>query len=484
MNSKNTDNVRRPLFLRALLLVVFLAAPAILLLACSLPANSPAMRFAWPFSAALLAAAAASALFSAWRFLKGLDESAKNIAGRLEALKNGSLNLSADEGEEERALGRISVSLAEFASTQKRAVGEIIMSLDHLATRDLSYHSNFQWIGDWEKLKSAFSHIRKELTTLFRSVRIAADQTASGSDQVASGSQALAQGATEQASSIEQLSSTVSEISKQVKENAGNAKEASNASSEEKKKLQDADGKMTEMVSAMGNIRDTSKQIENIIKTIDDIAFQTNILALNAAVEAARAGDAGKGFAVVADEIRNLASKSAEAAKDTTSLIENTIKAIGNGSKVVDSAQKTLTEVMQVAGHANVLVEDIAKASDQQAVAISQVTKGVQQISSVVQTNSATAEQSAAASEELAAQAKSLRRILGSIQIEEEKNGSENPELVSPEQTPKLSSSPKIRKKAGALSSAARVKSTVQARKPEAAFASGSDDKYLSTTTD
>lgn len=171
------------------------------------------------------------------------------------------------------------------------------------------------------------------------------------------------------------------------------------------------------LVSTMNEISDASNQIGKIIKTIDDIAFQTNILALNAAVEAARAGEAGKGFAVVANEVRNLAGKSAEAAKNTTVLIENAIKAVTNGTQLVDETANTLKSVEERAMGMTHLVNEIAQASNEQADAILQTTQGVDQISSVVQTNSATAEESAAASEELTGQAQILKQLVGKFKL-------------------------------------------------------------------
>ena len=237
------------------------------------------------------------------------------------------------------------------------------------------------------------------------------------SDQVSSGAQALSQGATEQASSIEQLSASIIEISDQVRSNAVNANNATSLVESVGKEIDRSNIHMQEMIRAISEISDKSAQIGRIIKTIDDIAFQTNILALNAAVEAARAGAAGKGFAVVADEVRNLAGKSAQAASETTELIESSISAVLNGTRIADETAESLSSVVTGASKITSLMQDISKASNEQANSIGQVTQGIEQISGVVQTNSATAEESAAASEELSAQAQLLNSLVSKFKM-------------------------------------------------------------------
>ena len=359
-------------------------------------------------------------LLSAWfsfRLAKSFLTPVNEIRQTMDELARGKLHLRVDCEDCGGEVGLLAQSLNAFCDELNRSIEELIRTLEAFSVGDLTIKSNYVWLGDWKEINVAVSKITKNMNLLFSGISNAADQTASGADQVSSGAQALAQGTTEQASSIEELSATIVEISEHVKKTASNAADANRASSVEKEKLGEASTEMQEMVRAMAEISDTSTKISNIIKTIDDIAFQTNILALNAAVEAARAGSAGKGFAVVADEVRNLASKSSEAAKDTTTLIENSIKAVSNGTKVANSTEKILGEVTESAASANQLVNEIADASNQQATSINQITQGVQQISAVVQTNSATAEQSAAASEELSAQAKDLKRSLSSLKL-------------------------------------------------------------------
>ena len=203
----------------------------------------------------------------------------------------------------------------------------------------------------------------------------------------------------------------------EVKETAANADNASKKSGLAGERISKSNESMQEMIKAMENITDKSNQINNIIKTIDDIAFQTNILALNAAVEAARAGAAGKGFAVVADEVRNLATKSAEAVKNTTKLIQETIDAVNAGSEIAGSTAADLNSAVGVTAEAVSLIEDISKAADKQSEMLNQVTVGINQISTVVQTNAATAEESAASSEELSGQSSELHNLTSRFQL-------------------------------------------------------------------
>ncbi len=265
------------------------------------------------------------------------------------------------------------------------------------------------YVGDFEPLLASVRKMNLNLSNTLSKINEASDQVASGSDQVSSGAQALSQGATEQASSIEQLAAAINEISEKVVQTAQHSKTASEQVGKAGEELTLSNQKMEDMISAMSAISQSSNEIGKIIKTIEDIAFQTNILALNAAVEAARAGSAGKGFAVVADEVRNLASKSAEAAKNTTALIEESIQAVENGTKIADSTASALLLTVESTKVAVDVVDKISQATSEQSSSIQEITQGIDQISSVVQTNSATAEQSAAASEELSSQAEMLK---------------------------------------------------------------------------
>ncbi len=423
MKSTRKTTIRARIMRLLVISLVLMAVPSILLLFLTFLSGNPAdmmkifMRLA-PLNMLFVLLVLVGGILIAARVSGKISNSVKDTAKALDELSKGSINVHVDDISNDE-LGTAAESLNRFTAELRTAVNAIIAYLDGLAAGDLTVKTDYTWLGDWHEINIALDKITTSLNKIFTNVRDASDQAASGSDQVASASQALAQGATEQASAIEQLSATIAEISEHVRKNAASATAADSASTKSAGMLAEADRSMQQMMQAMDAINQSSQKISNIIKTIDDISFQTNILALNAAVEAARAGAAGKGFAVVADEVRNLASKSAEAAKDTTTLIEDSIKAVESGTSVAKVTQQTLLEVKASSADASQLVNEIAAASNQQATSIGQITQGVQQISAVVQTNSATAEQSAAASEELAAQAKNLKRALAALKIAE-----------------------------------------------------------------
>lgn len=248
-------------------------------------------------------------------------------------------------------------------------------------------------------------------------VKESAVQVTVGAEQVASASQSLAQGSTEQASALQEVTASIDEIAERTKKNASVATEANNLVHTVREMAADGKEQMTSMVGAMTDISESSETISKIIKTIDDISFQTNILSLNAAVEAARAGIHGKGFAVVAEEVRNLAAKSASAAKETAEMIEDSIRKVGNGQRLAVETSEALDKIVESIESVTGLMTDMAESSNEQATAISQVDQAITQVSTVVQTNSATSEECAAASEELSNQAVSLKNQLAGYKI-------------------------------------------------------------------
>ena len=312
----------------------------------------------------------------------------------------------------EDELGQLAHSIHDSIGVLHSYVNEISDTLQVMATGDLTKDGKAitEFHGEFSSIKESLLYILKRFNSILTDIHIAADQVNSGSDQIAAGAQELAQGATEQASSVEELSATVTGISTAVNQTAEHANQVMQKMGETGDKIQICNEQMNNMMTAMQDITQKSTEISKIVKTIEDIAFQTNILALNAAVEAARAGSAGKGFAVVADEVRNLASKSADASKTTSDLIGGTVDAVKVGTKILSETAETLESVVAGARDVSSLVDEIANAANGEAQALTQVMDGIDQISKVVQNTSATAEESAAASEELSGQAGVLKQ--------------------------------------------------------------------------
>ena len=290
-----------------------------------------------------------------------------------------------------------------------------VMAVQQIADGDLTAEVPIR--SEKDLLGQKLSEMVQNLNNLMINIATAADQVSSGAKQISDSSVVLSQGATEQASSIEELSATIEEISTQTKDNADNASQANRLAEQAKNYAVVGNSHMQDMLKAMDEINASSNNINKIIKVIDDIAFQTNILALNAAVEAARAGQHGKGFAVVAEEVRNLAARSANAAKETTALIEDSIQKAEGGTKIAQETAEALQKIMEGVDAVSNLVGHINNASNEQASAIAQINEGITQVSHVVQENSATSEESAAASEELSSQAEVLKELIGRFRV-------------------------------------------------------------------
>ncbi len=348
------------------------------------------------------------------RMLKPID----HVVDAAESISEGHFDIEIQVNSEDE-IGILGETFQRTSLNLKTIIQDIGYVLGLMADGNfqVTSHCEDKYIGEYREILLAMRGIKTQLSHTLSQINQASEQVSFGSDQVASGAQTLSQGAAEQASSIEELSATIMKISEHTKQNAEDAESVKAVVGKTENQVQECNTQLKEMVAAIKVINDKSNEINEIIKTIDAIAFQTNILALNAAIEAARAGEAGKGFAVVADEVRNLAGKSAEAAKNTADLIEETVNAVEDGTIMADKTEKAMQVVVDGTSSVTKLVERIADASNEQAQAASQVTFAVEQIASVVQNNSATAEESAATSEELSGQAQILKELVGKFKL-------------------------------------------------------------------
>ena len=342
---------------------------------------------------------------------------------RLRLFAGGDLSSPMPEVRSHDELGVLHASMSQSIETLGRYVGDISHHLRRIAQGDVTGRVSIDYAGDFAPIKADLNGILDKLGEVMTSIMSNADQVGFTSVQMSTAAQELSNNTLQQASTVDELSASFAGIKDSMQQTAGNTTVALQKTSAAKQALEISSTAMDDMLAAMGEISSATSAIEKIIKAIDDIAFQTNILALNAAVEAARAGQHGKGFAVVADEVRNLATKSADSAKQTAALIQNSLSAVKGGSQTAQQAWDQLASVSSLVGEVTGLVEEIESVAGAQAASAGQIYEGIEQLNSIVQTDSAMAEESAAASAEMSGQADSLRQALSFFTLREQSGG-------------------------------------------------------------
>ncbi len=346
--------------------------------------------------------------------IRTLVEDATALA---EAGVKGQLETRADASKHKGDFRKIVEGVNATLDAVVQPIQELQAVLERVAARDLTARVQGSYQGDFDAIKTATNRAIENLDEGLQQVAIGADQVASASVEISTGSQTLSQSASEQASSLEEISSSLQEMSSMTRQNAANAREATSLAESARHAAERGMESMTRMSEAMNRIKASSDQTARIVKTIDEIAFQTNLLALNAAVEAARAGDAGKGFAVVAEEVRNLAMRSAEAAKNTANLIEESVNNADDGVAINAEVLQHLQEINTQAHKVSEVMAEIAAASEQQTMGIDQVNGAVSQMDQLTQQNAANSEESASAAEELSSQAEEMRSMVAGFAL-------------------------------------------------------------------
>ncbi|MEL7625190.1 MAG: methyl-accepting chemotaxis protein [Clostridiales bacterium] len=352
----------------------------------------------------------------------------REIVGAYEEIAEGNIK-TAVSYESKDEMGQMAKLIRESNKMQSGFIEDVIEKLMKISDGDLQIQVDLDYPNDFAVLKIAIEKTVANLNRIMANINAVAGQVSIGASQVAGGAQALAAGSTEQAASLEELHASASEIARQAKQNLANVEAAAQYMEQASAGVSIGNEHMGQLTEAMADIDASSRQIVSITKIIEDIAFQTNILALNATIEAARAGAAGKGFGVVADEVRNLAAKSAEAARQTAELIQNSVDRVSKGTQITEQTAALLQEVGMSTLKVAESFTKIEDASTRQVSAIEQINQGLSQVSSVVQTNAATAEENSATSEEMAAQAAALREEVGRFKLNAEFNDEFNDEL-------------------------------------------------------
>ena len=356
-------------------------------------------------------------LFLSKYIIKQISDPIDDMKKVAEEMANGNLDVSINITSNDE-IGALASSFSQMIISLKHYINEISTVLGSISQGNLNIYTSGDYNGNFIEIKISLENIVQSLSKTFSEIKDATFLVNSGADQVASTSQVLSQGATDQASSVQELSASIEEINNQVQNTANKADSTNLIAMELVTSIKNSNTQMNEMLYAMDDIETSSKDINNIIKAITDIATETNLLALNAAIEAARAGEAGRGFSVVADEVRSLSFQSAEAAKQTASLIKDSMNAVNKGRTLANDTARTLLELVNNVNNVTSLISDITTTSKEQAESINQLHGGILQISDVVQSNSAIAEESAASSEELTAQAENLNIMIDKFTLQ------------------------------------------------------------------
>lgn len=348
---------------------------------------------------------------------KSISRPITQITNAARKLASGTLELEI-EYQSKDELGTLAAAFREMSSGLKTVIKDVDLQLSTISKGDFTVTTQAEYIGDYISIKDAIINISKSLSNTLIQINQSADQVASGAEQMAESAQSLAEGATEQAGAIEELTATIENVNTMAKDSANATKKATQETSIALQDAQKGQERMKQLVTAMENISLVSREIQNIIAAIEDIASQTNLLSLNASIEAARAGEAGRGFAVVADQIGKLAADSAQSAVETRQLIEKSLGEVENGNSITQQTVSAFQNIITSMNSFAKMAKESSNSSNSQAEMLQQVQSGIEQIANVVQGNSAASQESSATSEELSCQAQMLKNLVAQFKLQ------------------------------------------------------------------